>query len=336
LSKTAFLTAAEGLDPVALEDIGNEIKLIEAELLKQVQSQVSLVADIGSHVRQAGGKRLRPAFVTLSARATGLPFDAARTRKLAACMEMIHMATLIHDDVIDNAATRRGRATANAVFGNTESILTGDVLLSKAMSILAQDGDLNIIRAVSSAVVELAEGEVRELECRNRFDLPEDEHIEILRMKTASFIQCCCEVGAMAAGASDEVRDALGAYGHHVGLAFQIADDLLDYRGDHAKTGKPVATDYKEGCATLPLIFLTEELSKEEREWASEGFGNGATEQDILDLCNLMDSRGAFVKAENRARKHLASACSALEPLPTTPDKDLLRTAAEFVILRNS
>jgi len=335
VSAAPFLTA-EGLDPAALNEISREISLVESELLKQVQSQVQLVSDIGCHVLQAGGKRLRPAFLSLSAGATGLSFDRPRTRKLAACMEMIHMATLIHDDVIDNSGTRRGRSTANAVFGNTASILSGDVLLSKAMSILAQDGDIDIIRTVSSAVVDLAEGEVRELEVRNRFDLTEEEHIEILRMKTASFIQCCCEVGALATGAPDEVRDALGTYGHHVGLAFQIADDLLDYRGDLARTGKPKATDYKEGCATLPLIYLSSHLSDPERARAQQGFGAAATDADIVDLCQLMEARGAFQKAETRAREHLNRAQQALDFLPPTPDKTLLQTAAEYVIMRKS
>jgi len=333
----SFPVLSENLvDPGALDEIGAEISAVELELTRQVRSQVRLVSSIGEHVLGAGGKRLRPAFVSLSAKAAGTDFDPVRAHKLAACMEMIHMATLIHDDVIDHAATRRGRPTANSEFGNTASILTGDVLLSKAMSILAQDGDLEIIRAVSSAVVELAEGEVRELESRDQFDLEEEEHFEILRMKTASFIQCCCEVGARVAGAAEEYRAALLKYGHHVGLAFQIVDDLLDYTGDKRQTGKPLATDFREGCATLPLIYLRPHLAASERDHAEEKFGNGVTDDEIRMICRWMESRGALEKAQETALFHVETAKASLDRLPNGPSVDLLRAAADFVVMRRS
>lgn len=330
-----FLASLETpIDPAIVSEIAEEIASVEEELLKQVNSQVRLVGEIGRHVLLSGGKRLRPAFLGLSARAAGNAFDVARTRKLAACMEMIHMATLIHDDVIDHASSRRGRATANALFGNTASILSGDALLAKAMSILAMDGDLEIIRTVSSAVVELAEGEVLEVQNRGRFDLGEEEHIEVLRMKTASFIQCCCEVGARVAGANDETRDALGAFGHHIGLSFQIVDDLLDYRG--RQTGKPLAGDFREGCATLPLIYLSERLSRTEREFVAAKFGQNPSEDDVLSVTEWMADRGAFEQAESLARRHIAQARERLALLPDVPSKALLDAAAEFVVLRKS
>lgn len=333
----SFPALTENLvDPAALDEIGAEISAVEAELTLQVRSQVKLVSAIGAHVLQSGGKRLRPAFVSLSAKAIGAHFEPERAHRLAACMEMIHMATLIHDDVIDHAATRRGRQTANSKFGNTASILSGDVLLSKAMSILAEDGDIEIIRAVSSAVVELAEGEVLELETRNRFDLEEAEHFEILRMKTASFIQCCCEVGARLAGATDEYREALGTYGHHIGLAFQVVDDLLDYTGDKEQTGKPVATDFREGCATLPLIYLLPHLTEEEFRLTEEKFGNGATDDEIRLLCRWMESRGALAKAQEKAQCHVEAAKASLAPLPEGPSVELLKAAADFVVMRRS
>ncbi|HEY3783425.1 MAG TPA: polyprenyl synthetase family protein [Fimbriimonadaceae bacterium] len=330
----SFTAVPGSLNASSLEELATEISAVELELTRQVRSEVKLVGAIGSHVLEAGGKRLRPAFVTLAAKATGQAFDSARAHKLAACMEMIHMATLIHDDVIDNADTRRGRPTASAVFGNTASILSGDVLLSKAMSILAIDGDLEIIRTVSSAVVELAEGEVRELESRDRFDLDEDEHFEILRMKTASFIQCCCEVGARLANASDAERDALGAYGHNVGLAFQVVDDLLDYAGE--ATGKPLGTDFKEGCATLPLIYLQPHLTSKERESVSQKFGKAATNEEIKLLCQWMESRGALEQAKNTAQRHIDKAKESLQVLPDSPSRALLEAAADFVVSRTS
>ena len=204
-----------------------EVREVEAVLEAEVASQVELVTAVGRHTLRAGGKRLRPALAVLSAQATGLPLDLARVRRLAASLEMVHMATLVHDDVIDHSSLRRGLPTAAAVFGNTASILSGDVFLAKSMAVLADDGDLSVIRTVSHAVVDLAQGEVRELEVRGDLDLALDDHYEILRLKTASFLRCCCEVGALVAEAGPATLGALGAFGENLGMAFQITDDLL-------------------------------------------------------------------------------------------------------------
>lgn len=319
-----------------LAEIAEEVAFVEAELETQSVSAVRLVADISRHTLSAGGKRLRPAFVTLAAKATGLPYDPIRARKVGACMEMIHMATLIHDDVIDRSDTRRGRPTASSLYGNTGSILSGDVLLAKAMVLLAQDGDLDIIRTVSQMVVEMAEGEVRELEVRGCFELTESDHLEVLRMKTASFIQCCCEAGAMLAGAPADVRKAVGTYGHHVGIAFQIVDDLLDYRGDKKRTGKPVATDFREGQATLPLILLRPLLSEQEREAIGKIFGNGVTDDEIRMLTDWMDTRGAFDLSEKAARAHVDKALEALASVPSNGSNELLASVAEYVLARQA
>jgi octaprenyl-diphosphate synthase len=332
---SALIDLSNGLvRPELLAEIAEEVARVEEELDRQMHSQVATVKNVSHHTLDAGGKRLRPAFVALSAKATGQHYDEDRSRKIGACMEMIHMATLIHDDVIDNSATRRGKDTASAVYGNTGSILAGDVLLAKAMRILAEDGDLSIIRTTSHSVVEMAEGEVRELETRLQFDLPESAHLEILRLKTASFIQCCCEVGALLAGAREEVQASLRAYGHHVGMAFQIIDDLLDYRGDKAKTGKPVATDFREGQATLPLIYLREKLSEQEASVAKQKFGSGVSDDEIRMISDWMSTRGSFERAEALAHEEIRLALLALDTLPETPTKDLLRTIAIYVIHR--
>ncbi len=329
-----MLSGADTPQAEVLAAVAAEVDLVEQELRRQMASRVALVEQVGSHTLAAGGKRLRPAFVTLAARATGLPYEPDRTRRLGACMEMIHMATLIHDDVIDNSATRRGKDTAATLFGNTSSILGGDVLLARAMVILAQDGDLEVIRTVSQSVVEMAEGEVRELETRNDFELNEADHLEILRLKTASFIQCCCEVGAMVAYAPAPLRDALRDFGYHVGMAFQIVDDLLDYRGDKAKTGKPLATDFREAQATLPLIYLRENLSEKESEVARMKFGSGVSDEEIRMICDWMETRGAFKMAESTAQDHVEAALEALSVLPPSPERDVLESVAAFVMNR--
>ncbi len=335
MTASALIELSNGrIRPELLLKVSEEVAHVEAELDRQMHSQVAMVKNVSHHTLDAGGKRLRPAFVALSAKATGLPYGDDRARKIGACMEMIHMATLIHDDVIDNSATRRGKDTASAVYGNTGSILAGDVLLAKAMRILAEDGDLAIIRTTSHSVVEMAEGEVRELETRLQFDLDEAAHLEILRLKTASFIQCCCEVGALISGAPAEIQQALHDYGHHVGMAFQIVDDLLDYRGDKAKTGKPLATDFREGQATLPLIFLRDLLSEQEASVARQKFGSGVTDDEIRMISGWMATRGAFGKAELMAHDHVRLALEALQHLPETPARDLLETVAHYVIRR--
>ncbi|AIE85240.1 polyprenyl synthetase family protein [Fimbriimonas ginsengisoli] len=318
-----------------LTQISDEVAFVEEELQLQVRSKVELIEQVGQLTLLAGGKRLRPAFVSLAAKATGLPFDVERTRLLGASLEMIHMATLIHDDVIDHASTRRGRPTASAEYGNTAAILAGDALLARAMLILSRDGDVDLVRVVAESVAEIAQGEVRELEVRGDFDLDEATHLEILRMKTASFIECCCEVGAMVAGATRETCLALRAYGHHVGMAFQIADDLLDYRGDRSKTGKPRAADFREGQATLPLIYLRDRLSSEEAAVVRQGFGNNPSEDEIRLLTEWMEQRGAFERAEKIAREHTARATAAIDHLPATVSRELLETVAEYVVRRD-
>lgn len=324
------------VDDATLQQISEHVSQVEAELRELVGSRVALVESIGSHTLDAGGKRLRPAFVLLAAQCIGREFDPARARKLGACMEMIHMATLIHDDVIDDAATRRGKPTASAVHGNTAAILSGDVLLSRAMAVLAADGDLPVIRTVSEAVVDLAEGEVRELEMRDRLDLTREEHYEILRMKTASFIECCCRIGGRIAGANAAEEAALGDFGHHVGMAFQLVDDLLDYRGDRAKTGKPLATDYHEGCATLPLIALLPHLSDTERAFVAEGFGRNDANADMSKIVALMCEHGSFDEAELAARDSINQAKTALMALPASSARELLAAVADYVVVRQS
>ncbi|CAN5537624.1 polyprenyl synthetase family protein [soil metagenome] len=320
------------VEPALLEQISREVALVEEELLRQMGSRVSIVQDANSLTLKAGGKRLRPAFVTLAAMACVPNADLKRTRRLGACMEMIHMATLLHDDVIDGSTTRRGKPTALAAFGGTAAILSGDVLLAKAMVLLAQDGDIDVIRTVSEATIEIAEGEVREMEYRGQFDLDEDAHIEVLRLKTASFIQCCCEVGGIIANATPAQRLALRRFGHHVGLAFQIADDLLDYRG--TATGKPRAIDFRDAQATLPLIYLKPELTESEERMTRSKFGNGVTDDEIRLIVEWMSTRGAFAKAEERAKRQIELALEQLDDIPEGPSKDLLKTVADYVIVR--
>lgn len=316
--------------------VSEEVAEIESEIWRNTDSVVPLVREVGKQTLNAGGKRLRPAFVILSGKTIQPEADEARLRRMGACMEIIHMATLIHDDVLDGAPTRRGKPTAQQQFGNEAAIMAGDVFLAKAMVLLAKDADVDVFRTVSAAVEEIAEGEVFELEARGDFDLGIDHHLEILRMKTASFIRCCCELGGIIAGASKSQLAALSAYGHHTGMAFQIADDLLDYRGDKAKTGKPIATDFREGQATLPLMFLRNKLSEAEAQIARKRFGGNVSEDEVRMLCDWMATRGAFAECEALAADHIAKAQAALLQLPDSLSRDMLSAVADYVLARQA
>lgn len=316
--------------------VSDEVAEIEREIRLAVDSKVEIIRQVANHTLSAGGKRLRPAFVILAGKAINPNVDEDRLRRLGACMEIIHMATLVHDDVLDNSPTRRGKPTASATFGNIAAIMSGDVFLAKAMLLLANDGDLNVIRTVSEAVTEIAEGEVLEIEARGDFDLDEPSHLNILKMKTAAFIRCCCEIGALAAGGTKAQVAALGKYGESAGMAFQIADDLLDYRGDKAKTGKPVATDFREGQSTLPLIYLREKLSEAELQIARRRFGGTVNEDEIRMICDWMASRGAFSKSEEVAHAYITKAQESLESLEPSLARDMLSAISEYVLARQA
>jgi octaprenyl-diphosphate synthase len=335
MSATTFIEGiASQIGPEIAESVTKDTRLVEDLLSKTLESEVAIVNNIGVHTVRAGGKRLRPAFVTLSARATGHPFNLDRTIGIGVCMELIHMATLVHDDVVDHAPTRRGLETANAIYGNAAAILAGDVMLAKAMVLLQKYGIRELSEVVSSAVIDMAEGEAAELMARTNFDIAFDDHIEILRKKTATFFEACCESGGLIAEAPLDHCKALGQFGLHLGIAFQVVDDLLDYRGDQTKTGKPQATDFREGCATLPLIFLRDKLTEGENEVVRARFGNGVSDDEIHMICNWMENRGCFAQTLAVAREHTEQALSALHLLPDTEGRRVLEALAEVMVVR--
>lgn len=329
------LFASAGFAGAHLVQLAADVEAVERELMKLVASQIKVVHEVGLHTLEAGGKRLRPAFLILSARATGRKFEVERAIRLGACMELIHMATLIHDDVVDESPTRRGRPTAGTTFGNTPSILSGDVMLARAMTVLAADGDLRIIRKAAEAVVEMAEGEAREVEVRGEMSLSLDDHRMILRKKTASFVECCCALGAMITDVDEATIHALGRYGHHLGMAFQFIDDLLDYRGDTKKTGKTVAQDFRDGCATLPLILALKKLSAEDRAWLGARFGVELPSKEVPHLLSLLEKGGGLAAAEAEAQAEVDHAFAALSELPKSSHRDLLEAAGRFVLGRH-
>jgi octaprenyl-diphosphate synthase len=319
-----------------LDLVKDDLSRIEGRLDREITSEVKKVYALAGHVLSAGGKRLRPAMVALSARAVNQQPDLNRVITVGASVELVHMATLVHDDVVDNTATRRGKPTANAVFGNGVAILTGDFLLARAMRLLAIDGDLQIIRTVSDITIEMSEGEVMEIVATGDPKISSDHYFEILRKKTAAFVEGCCRCGAVLGGAPPDQEAALAEYGYRLGMAFQIADDLLDYTGDPDVTGKPVGSDLRDGRATLPFLLALGEARAADRDVLLASFGNAAlTDAAVADAVKVLDHYGVFDRTRAAAREHVELADAALSRLPASAARDCFAALTDYVVQRD-
>jgi len=235
--------------------VAGRLELVERVIESALDSGVEVASEITAHLFSAGGKRIRPALVTLSAAACGGESSDGRVTSIAAAAELVHTASLLHDDVVDAASARRGVSTANATWGNTLSVLGGDFLLSKAFSLLAEVGHGGVLSVLSAAAVSMAESEMLQAVCEGSIELWQANYWRIIRGKTASLMAACCECGAMLAGANPAVRQALREYGADFGLAFQVTDDLLDVTGSPAQTGKDIGADLVNGKFTLPVLL---------------------------------------------------------------------------------
>jgi octaprenyl-diphosphate synthase len=319
-----------------LEYVRPDLEAVEAKMNADLGSDVRTVYSLTHHILSAGGKRLRPAMLALSARAIQPGLGCERIGMVGAAVEFVHMATLVHDDVVDNTATRRGKPTANAVFGNGIAVLSGDYILARAMRLLAIDGDLRIIRTVSEITIEMSEGEVMEIAATGRADLPMDEYLEILRKKTAVFVEGCCRCGAIIAHAAETQERALADYGYRLGMAFQLADDLLDYTGDPNVTGKPRGSDLKDGRATLPFLLGLTSASARERNRLLSAFGNvNLSDEAVEEICAILDSYDAFDRTRAAAREQVEKSALALERLPGTVARECFAALTDFVVQRD-
>jgi octaprenyl-diphosphate synthase len=342
MSATTYIVtpASERTSPVPvptfLDFVRPDLEATEARMQADLGSDVRTVYALSHHIMNAGGKRLRPAMVALSARAVRPDIDSARVATVGAAVEFVHMATLVHDDVVDNTATRRGKATANAIYGNGVAVLSGDYMLARSMRLLAIDGDLRIIRTVSEITIDMSEGEVMEIGATGRIDLPLADYFEILRKKTAVFVEGCCRCGAILAQAEPHIEDALADYGYRLGMAFQIADDLLDYTGDPIITGKPRGSDLKDGRATLPLLLALEDASTSERTRLLAAFGNpNLPDAEVLATCDILTAHDAFQRTRIMAQDHVEKAEAALAPLPPSTARDCFAALTDFVVQRD-
>ncbi len=323
--------------PVSFLDcVHDDLAAVELLLGDEIRSDVRAAYAISGHTLTAGGKRLRPALVTLAARAAGRGFPTRTVHASAAAAELIHMASLIHDDVVDGSAERRGRPTANATFGNQISVLVGDYLLAKSIFLAAREGSMDVIRVISQVTVGLSEGEVLQLTAKGDVDTSEETYLTIIEKKTAGFIAGCCEVGGLLAGATPPELAALVTYGRTCGLAFQIADDLLDYVGDPHKTGKPQCGDLREGKMTLPLILTLRDVSPEERAglMAVLQEPEALTDDEIATVLGAITRHDGYARTQEAARRYVSQAQDALQALPPTPYRASLHALADYALTR--
>ncbi|MEO8175159.1 MAG: polyprenyl synthetase family protein [Sphingomicrobium sp.] len=306
---------------------------VNAVILDRMQSKVALIPELAGHLIAGGGKRMRP-MLTLAC-ASLLGYSGSRHQKLAAAVEFIHTATLLHDDVVDGSGTRRGKRTANLIWGNPASVLVGDFLFSRAFELMVEDGSLKVLKILSHASAVIAEGEVEQLTAQRRIDTGEEQYLEIIGAKTAALFAAACRIAPVVAEASEEAEVALDSFGRNLGIAFQLVDDVIDYASDAATMGKGVGDDFRDGKMTLPLILAYARGSNEERAfWKAAIAGERVADEDLARAIGLMRSSDALADTIDRARHYGRRAIDALGPFPAGTAKIALTEAVEFAIAR--
>ncbi|MBB3881676.1 octaprenyl-diphosphate synthase [Acetobacter oeni] len=322
----------------ALADyLADDMMACNREIIARMQSDVPLIPQLAAHLVAAGGKRLRPLLVLAAARLAGYEEqgEAMRHIGVASCVEFIHTATLLHDDVVDNSQLRRGLASANAVFGNKASVLVGDFLFARAFQILTADGSLPVMAILSAASATLAEGEVMQMTTQNDLSTSVDRYLQVIYGKTAALFAAACETGAVVAEADDETREALRQYGANLGMAFQLVDDALDYAADQAVLGKTVGDDFYEGKVTLPVLAAYHAGNEEERAFWLRTIENNEhqEEADLERALQLIAATNAIEVTMAQAREYADAACKSLDKVSRTLKKETAHTAPLMQIL---
>lgn len=301
-------------------------------IIDQLHSDVSLVENIGHYLVEAGGKRLRPLLVLLTARALG--YQGKQHLELAAIIEFIHTATLLHDDVVDMSNLRRGRPTANAQWGNAPSVLVGDFLYSRAFQMMVHIGNMDVMSILSNTTNIIAEGEVQQLVNAKNPDIAEENYFQVIDKKTAVLFAAAAEVAGVIAGGSPAQRQALSRYGSHLGIAFQLMDDALDYNGDAATLGKNVGDDLAEGKPTLPLIYAMRTGTPAQSSLVASAIRNGDASL-LPSILEIVETTGGMAYTLACAKNQVTSALALLNNIPSNIYTAAMRELAEFSIARN-
>jgi octaprenyl-diphosphate synthase len=313
--------------------VADDLAAVDAEIRRQLASDVVLVNQVGDYIVGGGGKRLRPLLVVLAARAAGAR-DSTHV-PAAALIEFIHTATLLHDDVVDDSARRRGRETANQAFGNPASVLVGDFLYSRAFQMMAALDSAGVIRVMADATNTIAAGEVMQLMNSGDPDTTEIRYMEVIYRKTARLFEAGAQIAAIVAEAPAPVEAALARYGKHLGIAFQLIDDALDYHGDATELGKNVGDDLAEGKPTLPLIHALAHSDAKSAALIREAIEQGGTE-DQGTIRDVIESSGGLDYTNELAGREIEKALEALEVVPASPYRDALAGLARFAVKRTS
>jgi len=311
--------------------VAEDFSAVDEIIKKQLTSRVPLVSKIGDYITSAGGKRLRPLLVLLCGKALGRESDDLRL--LAATIEFLHTATLLHDDVVDMSGMRRGRSTANALWGNAPSVLVGDFLYSRSFEMMVELGSMSVMQILSRATRVIAEGEVLQLSRVRDASTTEAVYMEVIRGKTAMLFEASTHSAAALAGADEAQREALRTFGDHLGVAFQLVDDLLDYKGDSETLGKNVGDDLAEGKPTLPLIYTMREGTAEQAALVRQAIQKGGIE-DLEQIRVAVEACGALDYTAKMARDYVARAIECLEVLPASVYRDALVELSEFAVAR--
>jgi octaprenyl-diphosphate synthase len=316
------------------EPIRDDLVKVEREFGRHLQSQVALIPKIGKYIQTSGGKRVRPAVLIMAARLCG--YQGERAVLHAAVVEFIHTATLVHDDIIDDSKFRRGRLAVHSQWGNDITVLLGDFLYIKSMSLALSQDSLDIVRLLCDVTLRMIEGELYQLTKNGDIAITEDEHFDIIRRKTAYLFAGCAQIGGMLGTCTLEQQGALREYGFNLGIAFQLMDDLLDFTGDAAALGKPVGGDLREGKVTLPIIRLLAGADAATRALvAGVVEGRDVTLERWADITRLLRQSGALDYATQRAGEYAVAARQKLAAFPDGPERDALAALADFVLLRD-
>jgi octaprenyl-diphosphate synthase len=331
-SKTARETGANPIDRLngLLRD---DVEATDRLIHERMGSSATLIPDLAKHLVDSGGKRLRPLLTLAAAAACG--HTGAMHIKLAAAVEFIHTATLLHDDVVDASSLRRGRLSANMVWGNKPSILVGDFLLSRAFQLMVETGDMGVLHILANASAIIAEGEVLQLKSANNLATTEDDYLIIVGAKTAALFAAAAESGALISKAASEAVTAFRAFGHNLGVAFQLVDDALDYSGRQAQMGKSVGDDFREAKVTLPVILAYKRADDDAKRFWQRTIQLGQQRDgDLQRAIDYIEHTGAIAEAREHAQRYARQACRALQTFPRGALREALRSVTEFCVAR--
>lgn len=314
--------------------VADDLRAVNDVIIARMHSPVALIPQLAGYIVAGGGKRLRPILTLAAAQLCGYRGD--RQKPLAACVEFIHTATLLHDDVVDESDLRRGRASANAVFGNKASVLVGDFLFARAFQVMVEDGSLDVLRILSNASAVISEGEVLQLTTTNDTETSEEAYLEVIRAKTAELFAAACRIGAVVADRPHAEEEALRAYGLNLGIAFQLVDDVLDYSAAQARLGKTIGDDFREGKITLPVVLAFRRGNDEERAfWRRTMEDMDQKDGDLDRAIEIMARHNTLRDSVERARHYGAVARDSLGLFPNSEIKRAMLDVIDFVVSRD-